>query len=281
MTEAPDDMGTDAGGKVTATMSELEQAILALESVAIGFSGGVDSSLVVAVSVGVLDRENVLAVTSRSETLPAHELAAACDLAAELGVRHEVIQTRELDCDDFRANPPDRCYHCKSELWNRAGDLARRTGLRHLADGTNADDAGDTRPGTRAGDEAGVRHPLADAGAGKDMVRRLARKMGLPNWDKPAQACLSSRFPYGTEITREGLRRVEEAERDLRELGLEGFRVRDHGDLARIEVGEDSIASLAGNSRRRRITERFRELGYVYVALDLQGFRSGSMNEVL
>ncbi len=279
--KAPDDreMGMEPKKAATA-MDELEQAIHTLGSVAIGFSGGVDSSLVVAVSARILGRENVLAVTSRSETLPSHELAAACDLAVGLGVRHEIIHTRELDCDDFRANPPDRCYHCKAELWSRAGELARRTGLRHLADGTNADDAGDTRPGTRAGDEAGVRHPLAEAGAGKDMVRRLAREMGLPNWDKPAQACLSSRFPYGMEITREGLRRVEEAERFLRELGLEEFRVRDHGDLARIEVREDSIAALAAKGRRR-ITERFRELGYVYVALDLQGFRSGSMNEVL
>jgi uncharacterized protein len=259
----------------------LMDEIRPLESLAIGYSGGVDSSLVVAAAVRALGRDRVLAVTARSETLPRYELEAARSLARELGAAHEVIETREMDNEEFRANPPGRCYHCKKELWSRIGSLARERGLRNMADGTNADDAGDHRPGARAGDEAGIAHPLAAVGAGKADVRRLAREAGLPNWDKPAQACLSSRFPYGSRITPAGLKRVEAAEEILRGLGLAEYRVRDHGDTARIEVRAEEIPSFWEDRNRSGLVERFKALGYVYVTLDLEGFRSGSMNEAL
>ncbi len=250
-----------------------------LGSVAVGFSGGVDSTVVVAAAMRALGASGVLAVTADSETLPAAELEAARQLAAVLGASHAVIRTHELECQDFAANAPDRCYHCKTELWGRVGRLAADRGIRHVADGVNADDLGDFRPGIRASDEAGVVHPLAAIGAGKQQVRQLAAALGLANWDKPAQACLSSRFPYGSAITAEGLRRVEAAEEFLRELGLSQLRVRSHGDIARIEVPDEAIAAVAAG--RAGIVKAFRQLGFAYVTLDLEGFRSGSMNETL
>ncbi len=252
-----------------------------LGRLAVAFSGGVDSSVVVAAATQALGVDNVLAVTARSDTLPERELKEAMNLARSLGVPHSVIKTRELEDNEFCANTPDRCFYCKSELWDKLGELAAREGITNIADGVNAGDAVDFRPGIKAGDEAGVLHPLADIGADKPDVRALARALGLPNWDKPAQACLSSRFPYGTRITAAGLKRVEGAEEFLRAMGLASLRVRDHGDSARIEVPADQIGELVANGKRETIVGALKELGYIYVTLDLEGFRSGSMNEAL
>ncbi len=263
--------------------NDLNQLILAikpLDSLAVGFSGGVDSSVVVAAAVEALGTGNVVAVTSDSETLPVREMNAARHLARKIGCRHEIIRTRELDMNEFAANPPDRCYYCKTELWKQVRKIASELGLKNIADGVNASDLGDFRPGIRAGDECGVAHPLAAIGAGKEQVRGIARQLGLPNWDKPAEACLSSRFPYGNAITATGLKRVEQAEELLKEHGFRQLRVRDHGNIARIEVPPEMFHKLT-NGSRSEIVKGLKELGYSYVTVDLEGFRSGSMNETL
>jgi len=200
-------------------------------------------------------------------------------LAGLLGVPHRVISTAELDNPSFAANPPDRCYHCKKELFTRLQALARREGYRWVLDGSNQDDLQDFRPGRLAGRELGVRSPLCEAGLGKEDIRQLSREMGLPTWDKPAMACLSSRIPYRQSITREKLRQVAEAERYLRAMGFRQFRVRHHTDLARVEVTENQFELAV--ARRREIAARLRELGFIYVALDLHGYRPGSLNETL
>ena len=255
-------------------------AIKPLDSLAVGFSGGVDSAVVVAAAVAALGTVNVVAVTSDSETLPAREMKAARQLARKIGCRHEIIRTRELDMSEFAANSPDRCYYCKTELWKQVRKIASELGLKNIADGVNASDLGDFRPGIKAGDECGVAHPLAAIGAGKEQVRGIARELGLPNWDKPAEACLSSRFPYGNAITAAGLRRVERAEELLKEHGFRQLRVRDHGNIARIEVPPEMFYKLT-NGSRSEIVKGLKELGYSYVTVDLEGFRSGSMNETL
>lgn len=262
-------------------LDSLLELLRPLGRLVVAYSGGVDSTLVVAAAAKALGAENVLAVTADSETLPARELEEAIRLAKELSIPHSIIETKEMDKSEFYSNPPDRCYHCKSELWSRIRDFAGESGISHLADGANADDTRDHRPGIKAGDEAGVFHPLMEIGAGKEKVRALAKYLGLPNWDKPAQACLSSRFPYGSTISVKSLQRVEKAEEFLRDLGLSEFRVRDHGDIARIEVSADLISSTADNGSRNKIIEKFKSLGYKYIALDLEGYRSGSMNEML
>lgn len=261
-------------------LNRLILAIKPLDSLAVGFSGGVDSSVVVAAAVEALGTGNVVAVTSDSETLPVREMNAACHLARKIGCRHEIIRTRELDMNEFAANPPDRCYYCKTELWKQVRKIASELGLKNIADGVNASDLGDFRPGIRAGDECGVAHPLAAIGAGKEQVRGIARQLGLPNWDKPAEACLSSRFPYGKAITAAGLKRVEQAEELLKEHGFGQLRVRDHGNIARIEVPPEMLHKLT-NGSRLEIVKGLKELGYSYVTVDLEGFRSGSMNETL
>ncbi|MHB1389877.1 MAG: ATP-dependent sacrificial sulfur transferase LarE [Thermoleophilia bacterium] len=265
----------------TEALQKLLDVLQPLQRVVVAFSGGVDSSVVAAAAVRSLGTENVLAVTARSETLPASELAEATELARSLGIPHQIIETRELDSDEFRANSPERCYHCKKELWQKVGLLAAEKGILNIADGVNTDDNRDFRPGIRASDEAGVLHPLAELGACKDDVRRLARELQLPNWDKPAQACLSSRFPYGSAITAARLKRVEAAEKFLHGRGLTQLRVRDHGDIARLEVPIDQLGIIVASGEREEIIRLFRSLGYTYVSLDLEGFRSGSMNEVL
>ena len=244
----------------------------------IGFSGGVDSTLLFAVAAEVLG-QRVLAVTATSETYPVRELNEARDLATRIGGRHRVIVSEELDIPEFRHNPRNRCYYCKHELFGKLRAIADQEGLPHVLDGTNLDDRGDHRPGRQAAGEIGVRSPLEEAGFTKQDIRDLSREMGLPTWDKPAFACLSSRFPYGTAITAERVRTVGQAEESLRELGFRTLRVRYHGDVARLELGPDEFAQAVGDVRDE-VVERVKRAGFAYVALDLQGYRSGSMNEV-
>ncbi|MHB9148585.1 MAG: ATP-dependent sacrificial sulfur transferase LarE [Thermoleophilia bacterium] len=277
--ESPEDTGYDA---LAQPRSPVHSIVGSLGSVVVAFSGGVDSSVVLALAVQELGPQKVLAVTSRSETYLDEEYRTAADVAAGLGVPHHVIETKELEIPGFSSNPPDRCYHCKGELFRELIDIAAVRGFAAVADGANLDDQGDFRPGIRAADELGVRHPLMEAGLGKDAVRTLARDLGLPNWSKPAMACLSSRIPYGEAITADKLTMVARAEALLREVGYAQVRVRHHGVTARIELPADELAGLASDpTLRSRIVTEFKVIGYRYVTLDLQGFRSGSMNEVL
>jgi pyridinium-3,5-biscarboxylic acid mononucleotide sulfurtransferase len=245
----------------------------------IGFSGGVDSTFLFAVAAGVLG-ERALAVTATSETYPERELREANDLAAKIGGRHRVIVSEELDIPGFAENPADRCYHCKSELFTKLRKLAADEGLPHVADGSNVDDRGDYRPGRRALRELGVRSPMEEAGLSKADIRELSKAMDLPTWDKPSFACLSSRFPYGVTITREKLTVVGRAEEALRDLGLRTLRVRHHGDVARLELGAEEFGRVT-NGLRDEVVRRVKAAGYTYVALDLQGYRTGAMNEAL
>lgn len=261
-------------------LGRLRDTIRSLESVAVAFSGGVDSSLVAKVAAEELGERAAL-VTARSETYPEFEFGEARRFAERLGARHVVIETQELEIEGFSENPPDRCYHCKRELFGRVRQVADELGLKHVADGANADDTGDFRPGLRAGCEMGVRSPLREAGLTKDDVRAVSKRLGLATWDKPAYACLSSRFPYGETITAEKVTRVGKAEDFLRGLGFAGFRVRSHGDIARIELAPGDIERVVSSDLRERVHARLREQGFAYVTLDLRGYRTGSMNETL
>ncbi len=250
-------------------------------SLVLGFSGGVDSTFLLKVAADTVGTENVLAVSARSPTYPDEEFDAARTFAESIGARFKAIESGETDLAEFCANPPDRCYYCKHELFSRLDEVARTEGLTAVCDGTNADDLSDYRPGRRAIDELGVRSPLMEAGFTKNDIRELSREMGLPTWDKPAFACLASRFPYGTEITAEKLDQVAGAERALRARGFRQVRVRHHGTVARIEVGPDEIHRFADRELAVAVTNKLKELGFAYVALDLEGYRTGSMNEIL
>ena len=253
----------------------LSSTIAEMESVIVAFSGGVDSALVAAVAARVLE-DRALAVTAVSPSLPPGELEAARKTAEAAGIHHRTVRTDEVDKEAYRANGLDRCYHCKTELYDVLGDLARREGYALVVSGANADDLGDFRPGLRAASEYEVRHPLVEAGLGKDDVRELSRELGLPTWDKPASACLSSRFAFGVRIGVEELSKVGRAERAIKELGFRQVRVRVHGDVARVEVESNDIERLV--QHREAVTEALKALGYRFVTIDLEGFRSGSMN---
>lgn len=251
-----------------------------LDSVAVAFSGGVDSTFLAWAARAALGSRAVL-VTADSESYAEGELEEARQLAARIGLRHVVIQTRELENPEYAANPPNRCFFCKEELFARLEPVATAEGLRHLVYGATVDDLGDHRPGMASARQRGVRAPLIDAGLGKEEIRTLSRAVGLPTWDKPAAACLSSRFPYGTAITAEKLRQVDRAEAAVRALGFRNFRVRHHGEIARLEIARDEMARLWEEGRAEALAERLTEIGFLHVTLDLRGFRSGSLNEAL
>lgn len=261
-------------------LDRLRSIVGGMEGVLVAFSGGVDSSFLLAVAVEALGGRAV-GVTAVSATYAAGELDEARGLAASIGARHVVIETDELADRNFADNPPERCYHCKRELFGKLAAIARAEGLPVVADATNVDDQGDYRPGRRAAAAFGVRSPLIEAGLTKADVRALSREMGLPTWSKPAAACLASRFPYGEAITEGKLRRVEAAEAALRRLGFDVVRVRSHGQIARIEVEAGRVAELAAPAARGKVDAELRALGFAYVTLDLSGYRTGSMNEVL
>ena len=253
-----------------------------LGSVAVAYSGGVDSTYLLAASLEVLGAEQVLAVTAISPTYPASEQEEALALARDLGARVRLIHTAELDDPRFADNPPERCYYCKSHLFEDLADVAQSEGFSHVVYGATQDDLGDHRPGMRAAKELGARAPLLEAGLAKNDVRALSKQMCLPTWDKPAMACLASRFPYYSTITAEALDSVEQAEDFLRrEIGLRQVRVRHHGNVARLEAESSDFPLLFREGNRQRIVDRLKELGYLYITVDLEGFRSGSMNEVL
>jgi len=269
-------------GPLDAKYAQMREVIRSLERVAVAFSAGVDSTLVLKVAVDVLGPANVLAVTGRSDSLAAAEFEAARDLARRVGAKHVVLDTGEFENENYLSNPENRCYFCKTTLYDDMQRyLEQQPGSYAVVNGINADDLGDWRPGIQAAREHAVRCPAAEAGLTKTDVRALSERLGLPTFDKPASPCLSSRVQYGERITPEKLRMIESCERFLHGLGLAECRVRHHDNLARIEVTPDCIAHLAEPEIRRGIVEHFRQAGYAYVTLDLQGFRSGSMNEVI
>jgi uncharacterized protein len=245
----------------------------------LAFSGGVDSAFLL--KAMVMSGLKMLAVTAESETLPEGDLRSAREIAKALGVNHRVIRSEELMNEAFASNPPDRCFHCKDGLFTKLCILAEKESLVTVFDGSNADDLSDYRPGLEAARLHGVRSPLAECGFTKAEIREMSRRLGLQTWDRPSSPCLSSRFPYGRRITAEGLKRVAEAERFLDSLGIRELRVRDHGDTARIEVREEDAGRVLEPENRKKIVAKLRSLGYAFVALDLEGFRSGSLNRVL
>jgi len=258
----------------------LEKNLLNMESVLVAYSGGVDSSLVLRVAKDVLG-DKVFGITATSSVYPAEEIEQAEAFAQNLGVRHKIIETQELSNPKFVNNPQNRCYWCKRELFAELISIARKNDLNYVLDGTNLDDMDDFRPGMKAAHEFGIRSPLKEAAFTKEDIRSLSKRLGLPTWDKPSFACLASRFPYGVMITQENLLKVDKAERFLRELGLTQVRVRHHNTIARIEVPKEDIPKLFEETARSRLLSYLKKLGYSYVAVDIEGYRTGSMNEVL
>lgn len=249
-------------------------------SAAIAFSGGVDSTFLVKVAHDVLG-DKMMAITATSSTYPERELKEAIQYAKNMGVKHLIISSEELDIEGFASNPKNRCYYCKKELFGKIHSIAKENSLAYLFDGSNLDDTGDYRPGMQAAKELGVISPLKEAKLTKEDVRILSRELNLPTWDKPSFACLSSRFPYGNKITASKLKMVEAAEQYLLDMGIRQVRVRHHEEIARIEVSPEEREKFFDHKVMDRIGETFKKLGFTYVTLDILGYRTGSMNEVL
>ncbi len=258
----------------------LTERIKAAGKLAVAFSGGVDSTYLVYKAHEILG-DNAVAITVRSLVLTGEDFDWTVDLCRKTGIRHVILDVDVLGIENFADNPPDRCYYCKKTDFGSIIKAASEFGITAVADGSNVDDTGDYRPGMRAMKELGIISPLKEAGLSKSDIRMLSKEAGLPTWDKPAAACLASRFYYGEKITQEGLIRVADAERYIRDQGFKGIRVRVHGDLARIEVSSADITALASEPVRERIVSELKRLGFRYVSLDLIGYRTGSMNEVL
>ncbi len=266
-------MLTEKLEQLKAIFAEMEQALIA-------YSGGIDSTLVAKIAYDVLG-DRALAVTAVSPSLLPEELEDAKIQAATIGIPHKIVETHEMENPNYTSNPVNRCYFCKSELHDTLKPLARELGYPYVVDGVNADDLHDYRPGIQAAKERGARSPLAEVGISKAEVRQLSQQLGLPWWDKPAQPCLSSRFPYGEEITVAKLQRVGRAEIYLRKLGWKNLRVRSEGDTARIELPPEQIKDFVLNTDLNSVVSAFQDLGFIYVTLDLEGYRSGKLNRVL
>jgi len=273
--------GRVMNSELKAKTEKLKGIFQSMGRVLVAYSGGVDSTLLLKVAKDTLGDENVIAVTALSPLYPERELMGAERVAQEMGVRHLLIESNELEIPGFSKNPPNRCYYCKRELFGELVNLAKKESISSVVEGSTLDDEKDHRPGKKAVHELGVRSPLKEARFTKTDVRELSKILGLPTWDKPSFACLASRFPYGEEITPEGLRMVNEAEDFLFGLGFKQVRVRHYQNLARIEILQEEMGRLMEGSLREGVVSTLKKIGYQYVTLDLQGFRSGSMNEVL
>ncbi|HOB74973.1 MAG TPA: ATP-dependent sacrificial sulfur transferase LarE [Phycisphaerae bacterium] len=262
-------------------LEEMKEILRSLKRVAVAFSAGVDSTFVLKVAIDTLGPENVVAVTGKSDSLAEAEFEEARKLAEQFGARHVVVETEEMKDPNYASNPANRCYFCKSELYGKLDNLIREYGLNAALSGINADDYSDWRPGIQAASEHAVRSPCAEAGMTKEDIRYLSAKLGIPIFDKPASPCLSSRVQYGETITPEKLKMIERSEAFLHSLGFRECRVRHHNNLARIELPQDRITDALQPEMLRKIDATLREFGYKYVTVDLRGFRSGSMNEVI
>lgn len=260
-------------------LARFRKIILKCDSVLVAFSGGVDSAFLLKVSLDVLPERKVLAVTAVSPTYPQEELSFSKRLAGKLGARHKVIKTYELEGKEFVSNPVNRCYYCKTELFSKLRNIASRFKLNFVVDGTSLSDKSDFRPGSIAKQELGIRSPLLEAGFTKEDIRKLSRKMGLATWDKPSLACLASRIPYGIKINHDILGRVNRAETYLRSLGFKQVRLRHYNGLCRIEVCQREIPYLL--RKRDEVVDKLKKIGYNYITVDLEGYRTGSMNEVI
>ncbi len=261
-------------------LGRLKQSLAAMGSVAVAYSSGVDSTFLLKIAHGVLGR-HVVAVTAQSSSFPKRELEEAEAFCREEGIFQIIFASKELEIEGFCQNPPNRCYLCKKDFLGKIKEIAAEQGMEYVVEGSNVDDEGDYRPGMQAVAELGVRSPLREAGLTKQEIRLLSKELGLNTWDKPSFACLASRFPYGEPITKQKLAMAGQAEQLLMELGFAQFRVRIHGSMARIEVLPKDFPKIMEERIRVRVAQRFRELGFTYISLDLEGYRTGSMNEIL
>ncbi len=258
-------------------IDRLKEILRGMKRVVVAYSGGLDSTFLLKAAIDTLGKDNVLAVTARSETYPVSEYKEAVAIAKGFGAKHVTINTRELSIKNFRSNPVNRCYYCKKELFKRLNAIKKRYGMKYVVDGTNLDDLKDIRHGSKAAEEEDVKRPLLEAKITKNDIRKLSKDLELPTWDKPPFACLASRFPFNDRITISGLKRIEEAEGCMRRMGFNQVRVRLHGETARIEVTENDLS--LGVKLKERIIKELKGLGFIYVTLDLEGYRTGSMHE--